>query len=316
MPPIAKEFCKSARAATNEFNKTIAPYRKDLYRFCRSLTTSPWDAEDLAQETLLKVYGRLGDTHFGIQDPRAYLFRTASNLWIDWCRRKQPQPESGENPGFQAPASAAFELREAMIAVARALPPREQVAFVLTEVFGSTADEIAYILGSTSGAVKSALHRAREKVESGKPARALEPKLDPSHKKLVDDLVAAFQRRDLEDISKLFLSTASSTCYGCFNEGSLEEIKKGSLFYTVHDYDGTVQPASYEGRVAVVAGEPLFIHVSKGKLVDVWRFRFSDGHVSHFDCYYTSPNVLEEIAAVLGLPSGNNGYFYEDRPAE
>lgn len=313
MPAITRDFCSNARSAQIDFNKLVAPYRKDLYRFCRSLTSSPWDAEDLAQETLLKVYGRLGDTHFGIENPRSYLFKTASNLWIDWCRRKNPKFSAEE--GSYTASHSEFEIREAMIAVARSLPPKEQVALVLKEVFDCTAEEIASITSSTEGSVKSALHRAREKINEGKPGKALETKLEPAHKALVDELVGAFQRRSIEDISKLFLSTASSSCYGCFNENSLDEIRKGSLFYTVNLPDGTPQPATYEGRLAIVAGEPLFIHVVKGELADVWRFRIEDGKISHFDCYYTSPHVLEELAGILQLPAGNNGYYFEEGQA-
>jgi RNA polymerase sigma-70 factor (ECF subfamily) len=315
MPSITRDFCKTARSAQNDFNKLVAPYRKDLFRFCRSLTTNPWDAEDLAQETLLKVYGRLGDTHFGIENPRAYLFRTASNLWVDWCRRKNQRPETISEAAFAAPAAKEFEVREAMIAVARALPPREQVAFVLKEVFDCSLEEIAGIVGGSEGSVKSALHRAREKVEGGRPSKALETKLEPAHEELVSKLVGAFQRRSIDEICQLFLSTASSSCYGCFSENSLEEIRKGSLFYTVNKPDGTPQPADYEGRVALLGGEPLFIHVVKGELADVWRFRIEDGKISHFDCYYTSPHVLEELARLLGLPAGNNGYYYEEGQA-
>ena len=312
MPAITRDFCSNARSAQIEFHKLVAPYRKDLFRFCRSLTASPWDAEDLTQETLLKVYGRLGDTHFGIENPRSYLFRTAINLWIDWCRKRNPKLPSDQDETFASPAAPEFEIREAMIAVARSLPPKEQVAFVLKEVFDCTLEEIASITSTTEGSVKSALHRAREKVEGGKPGRALEKKLEPAHKALVDELVGAFQRRSIEDISKLFLSTASSNCYGCFAENSLDEIRKGSLFYTVNKPDGTPQPATYEGRVGVLGGEPLFLHVVKGELADVWRFRFTDGKISHFDCYYTSPHVLEELAGILKLPAGNNGYYYEE----
>ncbi len=49
-----------------------------------------------------------------------------------------------------ANAAAEFEIREAMIAVARSLPPKEQVAFVLKEVFDLTAEEIARVACSMS----------------------------------------------------------------------------------------------------------------------------------------------------------------------
>lgn len=312
MDAISPEYCKTARASQIAFNKFIAPYRKDLFKFCRSLTIDPWDAEDLAQETLLKVYGRLGDRHIGIENPKSYLFRAASNQWIDWCRRKNQTSNLETDKAISETVITSFEVRDAMIAVARTLPPKEQVAFILKEVFETELDEIAEIVGTTTGAVKSALHRAREKMGSEKPKKATEMKLNQMHKELVDQLVDAFNRRNIEDICKLFLSSASSNCYGCFTENNLEEIKKGSLFYTVNQQNGKPQPKEYEGRSVVVAGEPLFIQVSHGVLTDIWKFRFSEGKISHFDCYYTSPNVLAELAELLNLKPGYNGYFYEE----
>jgi DNA-directed RNA polymerase specialized sigma24 family protein len=46
-----------------------------------------WDGEDLVQETYIKVFSLLGKTDAKIENPRAYLVRTATNLWIDKMRR-------------------------------------------------------------------------------------------------------------------------------------------------------------------------------------------------------------------------------------
>src|SRR4029453_17357413 len=46
-------------------------------------TRNVWDAEDLVQETLVRAFATLGQIHHTVREPRAYLLRTASNLWID-----------------------------------------------------------------------------------------------------------------------------------------------------------------------------------------------------------------------------------------
>ncbi|WP_432767210.1 RNA polymerase sigma factor [Rossellomorea marisflavi] len=43
------------RDLEREFKEKIEPYRSDLWRYCRTLTRSPWDAEDLVQDTLLRA---------------------------------------------------------------------------------------------------------------------------------------------------------------------------------------------------------------------------------------------------------------------
>jgi RNA polymerase sigma-70 factor (ECF subfamily) len=58
------DFHKSVRAARMKFLDEIEPHRGDLYRYCRSLAGSAWDAEDLAQETLLRAFGKLAEAHW------------------------------------------------------------------------------------------------------------------------------------------------------------------------------------------------------------------------------------------------------------
>jgi len=72
----------STRELQRKFNDVIAPDREALWRYCMLLTKSPWDAEDLMQETLLKAYASLAQLFQPIY-PKPYLFRIASNTWID-----------------------------------------------------------------------------------------------------------------------------------------------------------------------------------------------------------------------------------------
>lgn len=51
---IDTTFSGEVRSLRRRFLEVLEPHRADLYRFCRGLTGSPWDAEDLAQESLLR----------------------------------------------------------------------------------------------------------------------------------------------------------------------------------------------------------------------------------------------------------------------
>lgn len=73
--------------ARRAFLRLIEPHRPDLWRYCLRLTGSAWDAEDLVQETLMKAFARL--TWWEPVDARPYLFRIASNTWIDGLRRQR-----------------------------------------------------------------------------------------------------------------------------------------------------------------------------------------------------------------------------------
>src|SRR4051795_9093199 len=75
------------------FLETYEPLRPALYRYCRYLTRSPWDAEDLAQDVLARAFATLGQLHAPPRSPQAWLFRVASNLWIDRVRSVRSRPD-------------------------------------------------------------------------------------------------------------------------------------------------------------------------------------------------------------------------------
>src|SRR5579859_4556160 len=75
-----------------QFLEVYEPLRPALYRFCRYLSRSPWDAEDLVQDALARAFATLGGMLEPPRDPRAWLFRVASNLWIDHVRRQDARP--------------------------------------------------------------------------------------------------------------------------------------------------------------------------------------------------------------------------------
>ena len=59
---------------------SLAQYRPDLHRYCRRLTGNVWDGEDLMQDTLVRVFSMLGKIDANLENPRAYLIRTAAPI--------------------------------------------------------------------------------------------------------------------------------------------------------------------------------------------------------------------------------------------
>src|SRR5437762_13460196 len=76
------------RAAWHCYVDVMAPLRPTRHGYCSRLTGNLSDAEDLVQDTLLRAFGTLGSIFTRIENPRAYLLRTATNLWIDTVRRR------------------------------------------------------------------------------------------------------------------------------------------------------------------------------------------------------------------------------------
>src|SRR5271154_6805860 len=199
--PASDEMARQLREAWFRYLDTIVPIRPSLYRYCRRITRDVWDAEDLLQETLLKGFGAIGRGDLAmepsrVKNSRAYLFRIATNLWIDQIRHREVQSVDAD---LQQPSSGAHQslaTREAASMLLSRAAPRERAAVILKDVFDFTLEEIAVILTTTVGAVKSALHRARAGLQEKQDVRRAGYRA-PS-KDLLDRFVAAFNARDVQ----------------------------------------------------------------------------------------------------------------------
>jgi len=152
---------------------TYEPLRPDLFRYCRHLTRSPWDAEDMTQETMARAFANLGLMTEPPHNPRAWLFRVAFNLWTNRnpanarasrrLRCRATEPATGAEPRAT---------REAAGTLIAQLSPQERAAVVLKDAFGLSLEEIAEALSTTTGAVKAALHRGAPSLVEPEPVEA------------------------------------------------------------------------------------------------------------------------------------------------
>jgi len=160
-PKVPDAIRRDVEASWHRFLDLYEPLRPELYRYCRHLTRSPWDADDLVQDALFRAFAKLGCMNEPPENPRAWLFRIASNLWIDRVRALQPEPEPDpERASSREPRA----VREAAGTLLSRLSPQERAAVALKEAFNFTLEEIAEALSTTLGTVKSALHRGRGKL--------------------------------------------------------------------------------------------------------------------------------------------------------
>jgi len=291
----------------------LVPFRPDLHRYCRALTGDLWDAEDLVQETVLRGFAVLGQVHQTIANPRGYLVRIATRLWIDGARRRDT--EARHAPGLDLPAPApapdvAARVREGATALLHRLSPQERAAFVLKEAFEMSLDEIAQTLATSAGAVKSALHRARERV--GGTLDAPSPRPFPSVA-LVDRFVGCLGASDLPGLLGSMLDGASVEDLGSVLEvGRAQFERKGSwLWHAVHvhpDLPPEVRPPKWVNERSVFRGEPLvlaFDPVAPGRpLMGIVRFEEEDGRIARLRSYIFCPETLREVAGELGLATG------------
>src|SRR5512132_3377142 len=117
-----------AMSTWHRFSEIFEPLRPELYRYCRALTRSAWDAEDLVQDTLARGMVTLGCLFQPVENPRAWLFRVASNLWIDRQRRVREETNRDVAVAAARPESLSIEGREAAATLIERLSPQERAA--------------------------------------------------------------------------------------------------------------------------------------------------------------------------------------------
>ncbi len=165
----------------------ILPYAGILYRGALRLTRSPSDAEDVRQETFLKVIGRLEQfAGTGAQDERrddlrAWVARIGANASIDVIRKRrdgkllslEEPTDTGERTlGSNISARsdnpeerfARREMRKRMADSIRQLAPELRRVCLLRDVMEYSTQEVAQRLGVSSLTVRLRLFRARRRL--------------------------------------------------------------------------------------------------------------------------------------------------------
>ena len=162
---IAAIFVDASRKA---FSTLIGRYSDPLYRHALGMTGSPDVAEDILQLSFIKAYHHLAEVR-GRFD--AWVFRIVANGCKDWLKNirrthlsydEDDQPSGYANPDEELDRS---ELRTDLDRALATLAPSLREAFVMKHVEGRSYEEMADFLGTTVGALKMRVHRAREALQ-------------------------------------------------------------------------------------------------------------------------------------------------------
>ena len=308
---ISDQTARTMRRLWFDYLGAVEPVRPKLHAYCLRLTGSVFDAEDLVQDSLLRAFGALGrgDLHgeaSRMRDARAYLCRTATNLWID-AQRRRARAASGaaDATDIETPREPAMITPAAGAALFERTAPQERAAVVLKDVFDFSLEEIAELLSTTPGAVKAALHRGRGRLagEAGgrSPARGA-----PASTELIDRFIAAFSARDIEAAKALLLESVVYEPLGVGGERGRE-----AIWIAV----GLADPADLVCEPHIVEGEKVLVYVSPidgpRQVVGVSRLEEADGRVSRHISYYFCPDTLALVARQLGITAASHGYHQD-----
>jgi RNA polymerase sigma-70 factor (ECF subfamily) len=230
-----------------EFALRSEPFRRELLAHCYRMLGSADEAEDLVQETYLRAWRAYGRFE-GRSSLRVWLYRIATNVCLDALgprRRRvlpsglggpatdadaplgsvepgvdwlQPFPDALVTPESENPAAivAGREgLRLALIASLQYLAPRQRATLILREVLDIPASEVANMLNTTVPAVKSALQRARARLDEVDPsAERIEEPTEPRARELLDEYIAGFEHADTAALERALRTDAAIEMVG------------------------------------------------------------------------------------------------------
>ena len=306
--PLDLPELRAARQARRDFLDRLEPLRSDLYAYCRRLTGNAFDAEDLVQESLARAFTQAAQAHSPIASPRAWLFRVATNAYVDSYRRQSPVLVDSVEQVAPTAADPA-EVRDAWAELVTLLPPQERAALALKDLFGFTLAEVADVLRTSVGAVKAALHRGRSRLESPERADSLKAREAPD-RRLLDAVADAFNAYDVPRLTALLLADADSEIMGVLTEYGADQMRDGSIEHTLDPS----KPYRYTAEVRELWGESVvllrIVRDGSTAVNDLMRVSAEDGKIRSIRWYYFSPDFLTEVAAELGEPVVLNGHHY------
>jgi len=139
------------------FEDLFAEQHERVFRALYLIVGNTHEAEELMQDAFLHVLERWDR----IDDPAAYLYRSAFNATRSRFRRLTLAAKRTLSPGQPEDPFAAADLRDQVVRQLRRLPERQRMALVLVDLLDYRSDDAAEVLGVTAATVRSLASHGR-----------------------------------------------------------------------------------------------------------------------------------------------------------
>jgi RNA polymerase sigma-70 factor, ECF subfamily len=183
----------------------------EITRYCQRLLGSAVDADDAAQDTLVRAWQSF-DRFESRSSLRSWLYRIATNVCIDAHRGRYRRAEPIDLSLARIPAASVVQpgddpadlavsrdsVRLALVAALIHLPQRQRAVLILRDVLSWSAAEVADRLGVSVAAVNSTLQRARASVGARAPAASTPSHLEDDRGRLLARYLDAFEHYDVD----------------------------------------------------------------------------------------------------------------------
>lgn len=154
------------------FRNDVLPLKNELFRLALRITLNRVEAEDIVQDTLIKVWDRRFEWE-SIDSIEAYSLTVCRNLSLDRLRKKENSNDSLEDVNIAEPIASSNPqdrmIQEDRVSLVRqiidSLPEKQRSCMQLRDFEGKSYKEIAQVLDITEEQVKVNIFRARQMVK-------------------------------------------------------------------------------------------------------------------------------------------------------
>jgi len=255
---------------------TFQTHRPRLFALAYRLLGSRSDAEDIVQDAWLRWQG--ADTA-AIRDPEGWLVTATTRLGLDRLRAVRNTRVQYVGPWLPEPLEIALdpdplhdpaqrhaladEVSVAFLALLEQLKPDERAAFLLKDVFDYDYPEIAPLLDHSPANCRQLVHRARQRLQAGKPRFDVSP---AQHRDLLTRFMEASQRGDQAAILTLLHANAEMVSDGGGRVTAairplLGAERIAQLYWAIARRNG-----AHPARIGYVNGEPAILRFQGAQL--------------------------------------------------
>ena len=154
------------------FRNDVLPLKNELFRLALRITLNRVEAEDIVQDTLIKVWDRRFEWE-SIDSIEAFSLTGCRNLSLDRLRKKENSNDSLEDVNIAEPVASSNPqdrmIQEDRVSLVRqiidSLPEKQRSCMQLRDFEGKSYKEIAQVLDITEEQVKVNIFRARQMVK-------------------------------------------------------------------------------------------------------------------------------------------------------
>ena len=296
-------------AGAGAHEQLLADLRPTSFAIAYRMLGSVSEAEDVVQESLLRVHGAL-EAGEEIASPRAYIATITTRLSINELRSARvrreryvgewlPEPiltERRDDPA--AHAETADSLSLAMLVLLENLSPEQRAVLLLHDVFGYEYPEITEIVGKNEDNVRQLASRARRHVTAGRPRFQTTRE---QHDELARRFFAAAEQGDLAGLEALLAHDVELTGDGGGKAPAMARTLRGRsrvahmIMNWVHL--GMRHPEITMRRVEVNGGPGALFVDKQERVLGVWAIDIAGGAITQISSV-VNPDKLGHLGPV------------------